>query len=123
MEGADRGAGYYPFRTTEKIHAGEATAVKYYVEKGSYNPYDVTVTAAKPRKEVSRTVISATEIEKIPGTVGDPLVGHPGLRRRGAGAAAERADHRARLGAARTRASSSTARRFRSSITSAACAA
>jgi hypothetical protein len=65
--------GYYPFRTTEKINVGEATAVKYYLEKGSYNPYDVTVTVAKPRKEVSRTIISATEIDKIPGTMGDPL--------------------------------------------------
>jgi TonB family protein len=65
--------GYYPFRTTEKVNVGEATAVKYYVEKGSYNPYDVTVTVAKPRKEVSRTIISAAEIDKIPGTMGDPL--------------------------------------------------
>jgi TonB family protein len=65
--------GYYPFRTTEEIHAGEATAVTYYVEKGSYNPYDVTVTATRPRKEVSRTIISAAEIDKIPGTAGDPI--------------------------------------------------
>ena len=65
--------GYYPFRTAEKIHVGEASAVKYYLEKGSYIPYDVTVTVAKPRKEVSRTIISATEIDKIPGTMGDPL--------------------------------------------------
>lgn len=65
--------GYYPFRTTETITAGEAVDVVYFVEKGSYNPYDVTVTALRPRKEVSRTVIAAKEIEKIPGTAGDPL--------------------------------------------------
>jgi hypothetical protein len=65
--------GYFPFRTTEEIHAGEATNVVYYVEKGEYNPYDVTVTATRPRKEVSRTVISAAEIDKVPGTAGDPL--------------------------------------------------
>jgi TonB family protein len=65
--------GYFPFRTTESIHAGEATAVTYYVEKGAYNPYDVTVTAVRPRKEVSRTIISADEIDKIPGTAGDPI--------------------------------------------------
>jgi TonB family protein len=65
--------GYFPFRTTEEIHPGEATNVVYYVEKGTYNPYDVTVTATRPRKEVSRTVISAAEIDKIPGTAGDPI--------------------------------------------------
>jgi TonB family protein len=65
--------GYFPFRTVEDIHAGEKTDVVYYVEKGSYNPYDVTVTATRPRKEVSRTVITAAEIDKVPGTFGDPL--------------------------------------------------
>jgi TonB family protein len=65
--------GYYPFRTTEEIRAGEATHVVYYVEKGTYNPFDVTVTATRPRKEVSRTVITAAEIDKVPGTAGDPI--------------------------------------------------
>src|SRR4029079_14004448 len=54
--------GYYPVRTTETVAAGEALDITYYVEKGEYNPYDVTVTATKPRKEVSRTVIAAAEI-------------------------------------------------------------
>jgi TonB family protein len=65
--------GFYPFRTTETIRAGEGVETTYYVERGSYNPYDVTVTATRPRKEVSRTVLSAQEIEKIPGAAGDPL--------------------------------------------------
>lgn len=65
--------GYYPFRTTETVAAGQATRVTYYVERGSYNPFDVTITATRPRKEVSRTVIAAKEIDKIPGTAGDPL--------------------------------------------------
>jgi TonB family protein len=65
--------GYYPFRTTETVAAGEALEVTYYVERGSYNPFDVTVTAQRPRKEVSRTVLSAKEIDKVPGTFGDPL--------------------------------------------------
>ncbi|MDX2023557.1 MAG: TonB family protein [Deltaproteobacteria bacterium] len=65
--------GYYPFRTTEDIVKGEAIDVTYYEERASYNPYDVTVTATRPRKEVSRTVISAAEIDKVPGTAGDPL--------------------------------------------------
>jgi TonB family protein len=66
-------AGYYPYRTTETIKAGERVDVVYYVERGIYNPYDVTVTATRPRKEVSRTVITAQELDKVPGTFGDPL--------------------------------------------------
>ncbi len=66
-------AGFYPFRTTETVRANEAVDVTYYVERGVYNPFDVTVTATRPRKEVSRTVISAGEIDKIPGAAGDPL--------------------------------------------------
>jgi TonB family protein len=65
--------GYFPYRTSEDVHAGEATSVVYYVEKGTYNPFDVTVTATRPRKEVSRTVITSAEIDKVPGTAGDPL--------------------------------------------------
>jgi TonB family protein len=65
--------GYYPFKTSEEVRKGEATSVTYYVEKGSYNPFDVTVTATRPRKEVNRTVLSAAEIDVIPGAAGDPL--------------------------------------------------
>jgi len=45
---------YYPFRTTEEIVPGEATHATYYVERGSYNPFDKVVTAERERKEVSR---------------------------------------------------------------------
>ena len=65
--------GFFPYRTTETTKVGERVDVVYYVERGAYNPYDVTVTATRPRKEVSRTVITAQELDKIPGTFGDPL--------------------------------------------------
>ncbi len=65
--------GFYPYRTTETIRPSERIDAVYFVERGSYNPYDVTVTATRPRKEVSRTVITAQELDKIPGTFGDPL--------------------------------------------------
>jgi len=64
---------YYPFRTTEEIRPGERTEAKYYVEKGSYNPFDVIVEAIRERKEVSRVVIESAVIEKMPGAAGDPL--------------------------------------------------
>ncbi len=65
--------GFYPYRTTETIKVRERVDVVYFIERGSYNPYDVTITATRPRKEVSRTVISAQELDKVPGTFGDPL--------------------------------------------------
>jgi TonB family protein len=64
---------YYPFRTTEEIHPSEKVSAKYYVEKGSYNPFDKVVTAQRERKEVSRTVIESVVIDKMPGAMGDPL--------------------------------------------------
>lgn len=65
--------GYYPYRTSETIASGERVDVKYFVERGTYNPFDVTVTAIQPKKEVSRTVVSAAEAERVPGAIGDPL--------------------------------------------------
>jgi TonB family protein len=64
---------YYPVRTSEEVVAGERTNVKYYVERGSYNPFDVVVEAKREKKEVSRTVIESAVIEKLPGAMGDPL--------------------------------------------------
>ncbi len=64
---------YYPFRTTEDIHPSEKISATYYVEKGSYNPFDKVVTAQRERKEVSRTVIENVVIDKMPGAMGDPL--------------------------------------------------
>lgn len=64
---------YYPFRTTEEIRAGEAVHAKYYVERGSYNPFDQIVVGKRERKEVSRTVVENVVIEKAPGAAGDPL--------------------------------------------------
>jgi TonB family protein len=65
--------GYQTFKTDEEVRAGEATAVVYYLERASYNPLDVMVTARRPQKEVSRSVLAVQEIEKVPGTAGDPL--------------------------------------------------
>jgi len=64
---------YYPFRTTEEIRPGEVTHVTYYIERGSYNPFDKVVTAERVRKEVSRTVVDNTIIDVMPGAMGDPL--------------------------------------------------
>ncbi|MDD9935470.1 MAG: TonB-dependent receptor, partial [Myxococcales bacterium] len=65
--------GYFPVRSTEKVTAGERTHVRYLVERGAYNPYDVLVEADRPRREVSRTSLHIEQIERIPGTAGDAL--------------------------------------------------
>jgi len=65
--------GYYPFRTSEDVVAGEATQALYYMERGSYNPFDKRVEAARPRKEVTRVVIDREIIDQTPGAMGDPL--------------------------------------------------
>jgi outer membrane receptor protein involved in Fe transport len=64
---------YYPVRTSEDIVPGQRTNVTYYVERGSYNPFDVVVEAKREKKEVSRTIIESAVIEKLPGAMGDPL--------------------------------------------------
>ncbi len=65
--------GYYPFKTSEEVREGEAIDATFYVERTSNNPFDVMVRAPRPKKEVSRTIISAEEVEKVPGAMGDPL--------------------------------------------------
>ncbi len=45
----------------------------YYVERGQASPLDETVTAARPKKDVTHVVLTADVIDKVPGTVGDPL--------------------------------------------------
>lgn len=64
---------YFPFRTTEEVRAGEKTVVTYYVERGQASPLDVTVTAARPKKDVTHVVLTADVIQRVPGTAGDPL--------------------------------------------------
>ena len=64
---------YFPFRTSEEVRRGEKTVVTYYVERGQGSPLDVTVTAARPKKDVTHVVLTADVIDKVPGTAGDPL--------------------------------------------------
>ena len=113
---------YLPFRTSEEIRAGEKTVVTYYVERGQLSPLDVTVTAARAKKDVSHVVLSAEVIDKVPA--------RPAIRwrwsrtwpawlaRRRAAACSSCAARRPR-----TRRSSSTGWTCRWSTTSAACAA
>ncbi|MEQ9495955.1 MAG: TonB-dependent receptor [Deltaproteobacteria bacterium] len=80
--------GYYPLRTAETVVVNQATEVTYYIEKGSYNPYDVVVEATRVKKEVNRRTLTAAEIVRVPGTLGDPVQvveNLPGVARSGGG--------------------------------------
>jgi TonB family protein len=65
--------GYRPYKTDELVQVNEQLTVTYYIERLSNNPYDVVVSAVRPQKEVSRTVLNRATIDKIPGAGGDPL--------------------------------------------------
>jgi TonB family protein len=66
--------GHLSYQTSEVLQGNEAVDTTLYLERESSSPFDVVVTAQKPRKEVSRTIIDHTAIEKIPGSGGDPLL-------------------------------------------------
>ncbi len=66
--------GYYRFETTEEIKANQLVETSYYVERRSYNPYDVLVEAPRPQKEVTRRTLTSAEIATVPGTLGDPVL-------------------------------------------------
>jgi len=65
--------GYVSFKTSEDVVAGVLLDVKYYLERKSSNPFDVIVTSVRGLKDVSRTVVDHTVIEKVPGAAADPL--------------------------------------------------
>ncbi|MEL6341163.1 MAG: TonB-dependent receptor [Myxococcota bacterium] len=65
--------GYYPYRSTETVVPGEVVEARYFVERGRYSPYDVTVAAERPRKEVTRRSLDAAIIDKVPGGLSDTI--------------------------------------------------
>lgn len=80
--------GYFPLRDTLSVVVGQVTEVTYYLEKGSYSPYDVVVKADRVKREVNRRTLTKEEIRTVPGTLGDPILvveNLPGVARPGAG--------------------------------------
>lgn len=76
--------GFLPFRGEETIRPHEAVELTMFLERGRFNPYDVQVVAARPRKEVVRRSLDRADIVSVPGTLGDPVqvVGNlPGVAR------------------------------------------
>lgn len=67
--------GYVTTTTDETLSETEVVDGRYWIEKGSYSPYDVTIEAERPRKEVNRRSLSADVIAKVPGPIAnDPVL-------------------------------------------------
>ena len=75
MEGALREAeGYFPGPHCGD-HRGEGQLLEttYFIERGSYNKFDVIVEVERVKKEINRRTLTREEIVKVPGTLGDPV--------------------------------------------------
>lgn len=68
-----RAPNYHTLEDGEEIRVGEATSVKYYVERAAVGGDEISVVGRRPEKEVTRRAISVEEIRTIPGTSGDAL--------------------------------------------------
>jgi TonB family protein len=66
-------AGYEAARYTENLGAGERLEVEYWIERTSYDEYELVVYGKSERKEVTRQTLQLTEIAKIPGLSGDAI--------------------------------------------------
>ncbi len=65
--------GHNPFLQQEQLAEKQALSVTYFVERDSYDPYEIVVTGDQRREEVSRITLRGPEIKQIPGTFGDPF--------------------------------------------------
>ncbi len=64
--------GYHPFKTDEDLEPNEIREVKYYVLSKTVG-YETIVRDKKDRKEVVNRSLARAELQKIPGTFGDPI--------------------------------------------------
>jgi len=66
-------AGYNAFLQQEHLAPQQELAVTYYIERESYDPYEIVILGEQHREEVSRITLRGAEIKEIPGTFGDPF--------------------------------------------------
>src|SRR5207244_1654819 len=57
----------------ETLARGVRVEVVYHLARSRYARFETTVRGAREREEVARTSLSTEEVQKIPGTHGDPL--------------------------------------------------
>lgn len=66
-------AGYIPIKEQELIRHGEEISVTYYMQRASYNDYEILVYGKSEEKEVVRRRLDITEARKIPGIGNDAV--------------------------------------------------
>ncbi len=64
---------HHAFVQQETLAAQQELAVTYLVERERYNRYETVVVGPRQRDEVSRITLRGDEIQKVPGTFGDPF--------------------------------------------------
>lgn len=62
-----------PYELEEEIPAGEALEVTYYLVRTRTDPFETVVRARVPRREAAKVQLERKELEKVPGTFGDPV--------------------------------------------------
>jgi TonB family protein len=57
----------------EAVRRGEATEVRYFLERTAQGAFEAVVTGAREQREVSHVAVSAGEIRRVPGVSGDAV--------------------------------------------------
>ncbi|MFN2548052.1 MAG: TonB-dependent receptor domain-containing protein [Myxococcales bacterium] len=65
--------GYQRFTARETVKPGEKLEVEYRLQPVYASPYEATVQGERERREISHTVVSREEFDKIPGAQGDAV--------------------------------------------------
>ncbi|HET6345853.1 MAG TPA: TonB family protein, partial [Myxococcota bacterium] len=64
---------YAPYEVQESLDANTRLEVKYYLVPKRRNPYESIVRGRQDRREASKVELSREELQKVPGTFGDPV--------------------------------------------------
>ncbi|MBI5494026.1 MAG: TonB-dependent receptor [Deltaproteobacteria bacterium] len=59
--------------TVEEFSAREAVEARYFLPRRSYNRFETVIRDRRPSKEVTRISLSRDEVNRVPGTFGDPI--------------------------------------------------
>ena len=66
-------SGHEPSRSREILHPGESLEVTYYLMPKQFGLYETVVRSDREKKEVTRRTLQREELEKVPGSFGDPI--------------------------------------------------
>lgn len=66
-------ANHVVYETKENVAEGEQLEVTYYLMPKRYGLYETVVKGAREKKEVTRRTLQREELEKVPGSMGDPV--------------------------------------------------